>query len=168
MFMRNAAIGLVLLAVACSPGAPSASGPAAAADVASFMGTWERQGSIVVPWFGGEGFAPEPDADIAATPLVLAEASSSGPAKLTCAAASYEVASQPVEGAFGGKLADKSLAASALGITGDSVTTLTQTCKADTGEVLRAYYLADKNALLVEVDNTIYQFGRPGTAPLAK
>ena len=115
----------------------------------------------MAPWFAGPGFAPEADAEILATNLTLAETSASGPAALTCAAATGAVETAPVVGLFDGNVTDAAMAASVLGIEGDSVAVLKQTCT-DNGATVVAYHLVKQDRLLLARDNVIYQFDRPG------
>jgi hypothetical protein len=159
--------GLASLALLGACSGPSSPGGAAAGggDVASFMGSWVYQASIVAPWMGGEGFSPEPDAEIMATPLVLAEGAASGPAALSCAPAAYAVKPVALAETFEGHVTDAYVAKAALGIEGDQIPTLTVTCQGATGDAMFSYHLIKADTLLIGLNNTVYQLSRPKAAP---
>ena len=161
--MRSLVLAVMVLGVAACSGPGAGDGGAAdagAATPASFTGSWKVSGHIVAPWFTGPGFAPEADAEILEKTLTLTETSASGPAVLSCAAATGAVETAPVAGLFDGNVTDAGMAASVLGIEGDSVAVLKQTC-ADTGAAVLAYHLVKQDRLLLARDNVIYQFDRP-------
>lgn len=106
-------------------------------------------GHIVAPWFAGDGFLPEADPEILEKTLTLSETASSGPAALTCAAATGVVETAPVVGLFNGKVTDAAMAASTLGVAGDSVAVLKQTCTASGGAV-QIYHLVKQDRLLMQ------------------
>ena len=161
--MRSAVAAMMVLGLAACSGSNSDGGgavDAGAATTASFDGSWKVSGHIVAPWFTGPGFAPEADAEILEKTLTLAETSTSGPAALTCAAATGAVEAVPVIGLFDGNITDAGMAASVLGIEGDSVAVLKQTCS-DNGAAVQVYHLVKQDRLLLARDNVIYQFDRP-------
>ena len=161
--MRSVVASVMVLAFAACSGSNSDGGgtaDAGAATTASFNGDWKVSGHIVAPWFTGPEFAPEADAEILDKTLTIAETSVSGPAALTCAAATGAVETAPVVGLFDGNVTDAGMAASVLGIEGDSVAVLKQTCT-DTGAAVQAYHLVKQDRLLLSRDNVIYQFDRP-------
>lgn len=162
--MRAVVLSVMVLGLAACSGSSSGGGAAvdaSTATTASFNGDWKVSGHIVAPWFTGPGFAPEPDAEILDKTLTIAETSASGPAALTCTAATGAVETAPVVGLFDGNVTDAEMAASVLGIEGDSVAVLKQTCT-DNGATVQVYHLVKQDRLLLARDNVIYQFDRPG------
>lgn len=155
-------LAAAMLLAACSGGKSTGGAQVDADDasVASFTGDWVVSGHIVGPWFVGPGFSPEPDADILGATLTLTETGSSGPAVLSCAAAEAAVEVVPVAGIFEGKVPDPYIAKASLGIGQDEVALLKQTCTTEAGKALRIYHLVAEDRLLLDVDNTIYQFDR--------
>jgi len=147
---------------ACSGSESSGGGSVKAGDAtpASFIGEWKVSGHIVAPWFAGDGFLPEADPEILEKTLTLSETASSGPAALTCAAATGVVETAPVVGLFNGKVTDAAMAASTLGVAGDSVAVLKQTCTASGGAV-QIYHLVKQDRLLMQAGEVVYQFDRP-------
>lgn len=147
---------------ACSGSESSGGGAVNASEAtrASFAGDWKVSGNIVAPWFTGPGFAPEADPEILEKTLSLSETASSGPAALTCAAATSAMETAPVVGLFDGNVTDPAMAKSVLGIEGDSVAVLKQTCTAN-GGAMQIYHLVKQDRLLLSVSNIIYQFDRP-------
>lgn len=142
---------------ACGPSGGAAGGGAVAAGdatVASFAGEWAVSGHIVAPWFGPEGFAPEPDAEILGTKLTISETGVTGPAALMCAGATLAVAQQPLSAMFDGKVTDAYLAKAQLGVEGEQTAALTG-CNAQT------YYMIGEKKMLLGVNDIIYQFGPP-------
>lgn len=163
--MRSVIVALLASSAlaACSGSESSGGGDVKAADAtpASFTGDWKVSGHIVTPWFAGEGFAPEADAEILEKALTLSETASSGPAALTCAAATTAMEIAPVVGLFDGKVTDAAMAASVLGVEGESVAVLKQTCTAN-GDAVQVYHLVKQDRLLLAHGDVVYQFDRPG------
>ena len=80
---------------------------------------------------------------------------------LTCAAATTAMETAPVVGLFDGNVTDAAMAASVLGVEGDSVAVMKQTCTAN-GAAVQAYYLVKQDRLLLTHGDLVYQFDRPG------
>lgn len=157
-------MGLAALALAaCGPSGGAGGGTAAAGDatVASFTGDWTVKAHIVGPWFTGPGFSPEPDAEILGKTLTISETGATGPAALTCEAATFAVAPQPLSGMFDGKVTDAYVAKAALGIDGEQTPALTG-CAGSDGAL--SYYMIGKDKMLLSVGDIVYQFGRPDAA----
>lgn len=154
---------------ACSGSQSSGGGSVNASEAtpASFAGDWKVSAHIVAPWFTGPGFAPDADPEILEKTLSLSETASSGPAPLTCATATSAVEIAPVVGLFDGNVTDPAMAKSVLGIEGDSVAVLKQTCTASGGAV-QIYHLVKQDRLLLGANNMIYQFDRPKAEPPAQ
>jgi hypothetical protein len=70
------------------------------------------------------------------------------------------VETAPVVGLFDGKVTDAAMAASTLGVEGDSVAVLKQTCTASGGAV-QIYHLVKQDRLLMQAGEVVYQFDRP-------
>lgn len=145
--------------VACGPSGAPAGGGDVAAGKAGFTGEWHVTGSIVGPWFTGPDFAPEADADVVATTLVLTDTSASGPAALTCGAATFEAKTLPAEGLFEGRVPERYVAKAALGVDQDQVPTLVQTCS-EAGKAPVTYNMVGKDRMLAAVGDLVYQFDR--------
>lgn len=64
-------------------------------------------------------------------------------------------------GLFDGKVTDAAMAASVLGVEGESVAVLKQTCTAN-GDAVQVYHLVKQDRLLLAHGDVVYQFDRPG------
>jgi len=154
--------GLVL--VACSPGASAPDArvetDVADGDIRPFMGSWQTVGSIVAPWFVGAERSPEPDPEFLASTLVLAPASSTGPAALACPSPDRSVTTLPREALFEGAFTDVDGEGPALGVTRKNVPTLVEDCASANGDRSLSYHLLDDDTLLLALNDTVYQFDR--------
>lgn len=160
LYMARIGFAAVLLAsaAACSPGGPAASGGVTGADASAFSGAWKAKGHILAPWFAGEGFAPDADAEIVAGTVTISDTGVSGPTALTCEGATLSVAPQPLASMFDGKMTDAYIAKAALGVEGDVTPTLIG-CSVD--GAARNFHLIAKDTLLLGVGDIVYQLGRP-------
>ncbi len=128
-----------------------------------FIGTWRLESSQVAPWWSGAGAAPAANPELATTPLVISEVSVAGPSIAACGAPAYRIAQYPVESLFEGNLPDPWSMAKELGISGQYVTTLVESCTENGRDVELQFPMVDANTLLLGLDNMIYTFERqPG------
>lgn len=128
-----------------------------------FLGTWRQSGARTAPWWDGRGEAPAPDPAFAETPIVITEIEVQGPAIAACGAPVYRIVQYPVESLFEGNLPDPWSMAQELGIAGQYVTTLVETCTTNERDVELQFPMVDANTILLGLDNVIYTFERqPG------
>lgn len=173
--MRQRNLGLVISAsclavlTACSPsGSGAGTAGAAAATQAAFTGEWKVNGHITAPWFAGDGFAPDPDPEILENTLTITDKGSSGPAILTCEDAGFTTKTVTLAEMFDGKITDPYLASATLGVTQAQTPVLIEGCSSGGSEVEMSFYQIAPETLLLALNDTVYQFGRPtADAPAA-
>lgn len=164
MIFRTACVAGMMMAglAACGPSGGAAD---AAAGDGGFQGAWKVKGHIVAPWFTGPGFAPEADKAVKDATLTLTHTSASGADWLTCDPATFETKAAAAGELFDGKVPDRTVAKSALGIDDDPAAVMVQTC-GDQGKAPVTYVMAGRGRMLLAAGDVIYQFERvPDEAP---
>lgn len=166
--MRRWNLGLVMTAsclallAACGPSGGGAAAPGAgAATQAAFVGKWKVTGHVTAPWFAGDGFAPDPDPEILEKILTITDKGSSGPAILACEDAGFTTKTATLAEMFDGKITDPYVASATLGVRQAQTPVLIEGCSSGGSEIEMSFYQIAPETLLLALNDTVYQFGRP-------
>jgi hypothetical protein len=126
------------------------------------LGSWKVTGSIIAPWYDGNGASPVVDPELAGKTITFSSSSASGSRVVECSKVIYTIMTVGPDYLFEGNLKQPTKDAAALGFKSDKISSVNVSCDWSVGDMELDFPMVDKDTILLGINNRIYTLRRIG------